>query len=197
MEEQDLLKKYNQLYLEMLMRYKDHIESEESVYVAELPKLITPDDSTVINLASKIKSSFSQYSYDRDFYGAARMAYENIRDNIATISLPLQFWLSPSQTLKCEAGDVFDKATLLCSLLIALGNMSTKVIIAAKEQSRTFVVYCEYGSGLILFNLDFGISQAGSKQELLDSMNIGKDDELTAYEFNDKMYGDLCCIAPK
>ncbi len=192
MEEQEILKKYNQLYLEMLMRYKDYIESEESVYVAELPKLITPDDAAVINLANKIKSSFSQYSYDRDFYGAARIAYDNIRDNIATISLPLQFWLSPSQTLKCEAGDIFDKATLLCSLLIALGNMSTKVIIAAKEESRSFVVYCEYADSLILFNIDSGITQVKSKQELLDGMNIGKDEELTAYEFNDKMYDDLC-----
>ncbi len=192
MEEQEILKKYNQLYLEMLMRYKDYIESEESVYVAELPKLITPEDPAVINLANKIKSSFSQYSYDRDFYGAARIAYDNVRDNIVMISLPLQFWLRPSQTLKCEAGDVFDKATLLCSLLIALGNMSAKVIIAAKEESRAFVVYCEYADGLILFNLDSGIAQAKSKQELLDSMNIGKDDELTAYEFNDKMYDDLC-----
>ncbi len=192
MDEQELVKKYNLLYLEILMRYKDYIESEESVYVAELPKLITPEDQSVVNLANKIKSSFSQYSYDRDFYGAARIAYENVTQSIATISLPLQFWLKPSQTLKCEAGDVFDKATLLCSLLIALGNVSTKVIIAAKDESRTFIVYCEYAEGLILFNMEEGMTQVKEKQELLNNLGIGKDEDLTAYEFNDKMYDDLC-----
>src|SRR5690348_15562975 len=113
MEEDSLLKKYNQIYLEVILRYKEHIEQNENLNVAELPKLITPTDENVITSANKIKSTFDNYSYNSNFLAAAKLAYEFVTNHISQVSLPIEFWLYPADTIKCEAGDVFDKATLL------------------------------------------------------------------------------------
>ncbi|HVA82729.1 MAG TPA: hypothetical protein VNF06_01025, partial [Candidatus Aquilonibacter sp.] len=76
MEEDALLKKYNQIYLEVILRYKEHIEQNENLNVAELPKLITPTDENVVTAVNKIKSTFDNYSYSSNFLSAAKLAYE-------------------------------------------------------------------------------------------------------------------------
>lgn len=191
MDENELLKKYNSLYLEIIMKYRSHIEEHENLYIAELPKLITPQDEVVKGLADRLAEKFPEYKYDNNFYDAAKDAFKFVKDSIATVSLPVQFWLTPAQAITNSAGDTFDKAVLLCSLLIALGNVTSKVIIAAGEAERQTLVYFELGQIVVSMDLEDGISEYGSKEELLAKLGVKDDEDLSVYEFNDKMYVDI------
>ena len=191
-EDIETLKRYNQLYLEIIMRYKDYIEENENLYVAELPKLITPDNESVVSLANKIKSQFPIYSYNENFPDAVRSAYSYVKESILLVNLPIQFWLKPEEVIRCGAGDIFDKATLLCSLIIALGNVSTKLIIKVKESEREFVVYSEFNNGIVAVDLERGVKEYKSREELLKAMGVyGENEEMNVYEFNDKMYNSI------
>ena len=192
MDENELLKKYNDLYLEIIMKYKSHIEEHENLYVAELPSLISPNDEVVKGLAASFTSKFQDYKYENNFYDVAKLIFEHVKNVILPVSLPIQFWLKPSQTITYGAGDLFDKAVLLCSLLISLGNLSTKIIIVVKESERSFIVYFEFKEILVAMNIEGGIKEFKTKEELIKSLGIDeKSDDVTAYEFNDKMYIDI------
>ncbi len=190
-ESSEILKKYNSLYLEIIMKYREYIEEQENLYVAELPKLVTPEDGSVKAIAGSIASKFQEYDYEENFPDAAQLAYEYVRDSIAGVTLPIQFWLRPSQTISYGAGDIFDKSVLLCSLLIALGNPSTKVIIAVSDSRRSFAVYSEFGGKIIAIDMEKGINRYDTKEILLKSLGIREEGEATAYEFNDRMYIDV------
>lgn len=187
----NIQEKYGQLYLEVILRYKDYIEQNENLNVAELPKLITPSDESVVALAKAFKSAFDPYSYSSNFLAASKMAYDYVSNQIVHISLPIEFWLYPSNTIKCGAGDLFDKATLLCSLLIALGNPSAKVITSVKPNARRFLVYCAFDDKIVAFDLDRGTINFENKEKLIESLLLKDEDETTAYEFNDEMYNNL------
>ncbi len=192
MDEKDAaLKAYNNIYLEIIMRYKEQIEEREGLYLADLPKLVTPNDENVILLAKELQGNFPVFDYDANFPEAARLAYEYVRNRITPISLPIQFWLRPAQTIRYSAGDFFDKAVLLCSLLIAMGNVSSRVIVVAKNEERAFVVYAEFGGGLIAIDLEKGVKDYGSIDSLLKELKVDSNEDTTAYEFNDKMYRDI------
>ena len=90
-----------------------------------------------------------------------------------------------------EAGDVFDKAVLLCTMLIALGNVTAKVITLIRDSEKKLAVYCEFSSKVIFFDVEGAASEFASRDEMLEKLGIGKDETMTAYEFNDKMYNNL------
>lgn len=185
------VKKYNAIYLSIVMRYKDYIEEKESLYVAELPKLVTPQDSAVLSVASGIVGSFPNYLYERDFLEAARLAHLYVKDKVTPVSLPIQFWQKPSEAIANGAGDLFDRAVLLCSILIALGNVSSKIIITVSDGKRDFLVYCEFRDEIVIVDPDKGVTTAHNREDLMSRLKIRVDPELTAYEFNDKMYTDI------
>jgi len=189
-QEAELLKKYNQLYLAIILRYKDYIEEKENLNVAELPKLILPADESIITVSNRIKNAFSDYSFGKDYINAAKLAYEYVKNEISTVSLPIEFWLTPTDTIKSGAGDIFDQATLLCSMLIALGNVTAKVITVIKPNERRFIVYSEFGGKIVAFDMDKGFGGFDSLEKLLEGLSLNGED-VTAYEFNDKMYNDL------
>ena len=66
-EDAEELRRYNKLYLEIIMRYHEYIDEKENIYVAELPRLVMPKDSAVVAAANGIMSSFSQYEYRARF----------------------------------------------------------------------------------------------------------------------------------
>ena len=191
MDDVESLRKYNDLYLEVIMQNKDKIEEEQKLYVAELPKLVTPSDESVAAKCKGMTSRFSAYNYDRDFPAAAGSAYEYVQ-SLKTVDLPIEYWLKPSQVIKYGAGDVFDKAVLLCSLLIALGNVSTKVVILINENDeRTIAVYCEFNGRVLAMETEKGSRVFPSIDAFMASLGIRKDRDVTAYEFNDRTYSNL------
>lgn len=187
----EMLKKYNDIYLSIIMRYKDYIEEREGLYVTDLPKLVTPEDPAVVSVAKGIMNQFPSYSYDRDFLEAARLAYLYIKDNVSTVNLPIQYWQRPGETISNRAGDPFDKAVLLCSVLIALGCAASKIIMALTDGKRDFIVYSEYKDEIIIVDLERGPGKAHGRDDLLSRIKIGANNETSAYEFNDKMYNDI------
>lgn len=191
MNEAELLKKYNNIYLEIITRYKDYIEENEGLSVVALPKLVTPDDESVGLVVRTIKEKLPLYSYDEHFGRAARLAYDYIKGSITEISLPFQFWLKPGETIRYEAGDRFDMAVLLCSLLLALGSSNAKAMVVSKESGSSFYVYFEWKGRFTVMSLENGISDYGSMQELASGLGIAEREEINAYEFNDKLYNDL------
>ena len=185
-ERQNRLEK---VYLAIISRYKDYIEEKESLSVAELPVLVTPINQKVNEKADEIKSEFLNYDYDSNFLEASQKAYEFVKNVIDNVVLPLQFWLTPEETLVFMLGDSMDKNILLCSMLVSLGNPSSKVLVKLVDSTRKTMVYYEFKGILYMLDLETGISNFSSKDELLKS--LGMNDEAVAYEFNNQMYADL------
>jgi hypothetical protein len=182
--------RYNRIYLSIIERYKDYIEEKESLSVAELPTMITPKEPLIVKKAEEIKASFSLYTYDLNFMEAANKAFNFVKEQIEEMVLPLQFWLSPKETLSFMMGDAVDRSLLLCSLLIALGNASAKVLmIMADEKERKVFVHCEFNERLYLFNMEDKIEEFGTPEEMIMYAEINEN--ATAYEFNDHAYYDI------
>ncbi|MCL4375770.1 hypothetical protein M1394_03155 [Candidatus Marsarchaeota archaeon] len=193
MEDVEILKRYNDIYLGIILRYRSYIEEKESLYVAELPTLVTPDHESIVGFANAIKARYQAYSYYshclRRWVGS--FAYEHVKEKIINVTMPVQFWLNPSQTLNYGAGDVFDKIVLLCTLLLALGNASSKAMAIIRGNERRFLVYFEFDGRIVSMDLDNGIEKFDSRESLLDRFGVREDGEVSAYEFNDKMYVDI------
>ncbi|MGC8687348.1 MAG: hypothetical protein ACP5RM_01460 [Candidatus Micrarchaeia archaeon] len=180
--------KISQLYLAIIMRYKDLIEEKERLSVAELPTLVTPKDSRVIMAVEQIKGQFSNYTYEENFIEAAKKSFDFVKNSIEDITLPVQFWLTPADTLNFGIGDFIDKNILLCSMLIQLGNPSSKVLVTIDSSMQAFV-YFEYNKQFYLLDQKDGIREFGSKDLLYNSVLVDKDS--TAYEFNNQTYSDI------
>ncbi len=187
--EHDKEYRLRQLYLAIVMRYKEHIEEHESLSIAALPSMVTVKNEKVIAKAQEIINSFSSYDYDRDFYDASMHAFEFVKDSIAEVVLPVQFWLLPEETLSFMMGDLLDRNILLCALLVRLGNPSAKVFVKIKGTARDSFVHCEFNNKVYILDLGSGIREVDSKKAMLDSLGI--DDDTTAYEFNNQSYADV------
>jgi len=179
----------NQLYLAIISRYKDYIEEKEELSVAELPTLVTPKADAVIRKANAIKADFSTYNYDKDFIDAALKAFEFVKGEVDEIALPIQFWLTPDETMRFKVGDRIDRNILLCSILISLGNPSSKVFVLKTEEMRRIYVYFEFGPKTLLMDIDSGIREFPDAKAMVSSFSIKEDD--TAYEFNNQSYADV------
>lgn len=183
------LDRLNRIYLAIIMRYVSYIEEKESISVAELPTLVTPSNAEIIKKADTLKSKFAAYTYENNFFEASMAAFEFVKDKIEYVSLPLQFWLMPEETLQFMAGDIIDKNVLLCSLIISLGNPSAKVLIKIQNESRKVITYYEFNHRIYVLNVEDGVTEYDSRNSMLESINA--DDDTIAYEFNDKMYIDI------
>lgn len=180
--------KMNQVYLAIISRYRDYIEEKENISVAELPTLVTPKAELVARLANSIRSELGSYIYDMHFPEAAARAFDFVRTQIDEIKLPLEFWLSPEETIKFGMGDVIDKNILLCSVLVALGNPSSKVLVVIDGAMRSYN-YFEFKGRSVLVNLETGIKGFPTRNEMLASLAIS--DDSTVYEFNNQRYEDI------
>ena len=181
--------KLNEIYLAIISRYKDYIEEKEELSVAELPTLVTPQSDAVVRRAEAIRQELGQYDYQKNFYDAAVLAFEFVRDEIEEVVLPVQFWLSPDETIRFRMGDRIDRCILLCSLLVALGNPSSKVFVLKDEGSRKVYVYFEFNGLFILLDVEDGVKEFKDNAQMLSFFNITEDD--TVYEFNNQSYADV------
>lgn len=188
-KEEKRLGSLNQLYLAIISRYKDYIQEKEGLSVAELPTLVTPKNEAVAKKVAEIKSGFNAYSYEGDFYQAAIKAFSFVKDEIESVILPLEFWLSPEDTLAYMMGDIMDKNILLGSMLVALGNPSAKVLVRIKEDNVSTFVYCNFNDKVYMFDIGNGTKEFENKEALVASLDI--DEDTTAYEFNNQMYLDI------
>jgi hypothetical protein len=181
--------KLSQVYLAIISRYKDYIEEKEGLSVAELPRLVTPSDPKVKEKVDEIKEGFLNYDYLGNFKEASIRAHEFVRDQITEAILPLQFWLTPDETLTFRLGDQMDKNMLLCSIFIGLGNPSAKVFVKISDSARGVFVYFEFKGRIYLFDIEGAVKEFDGKEQML--LGMGLKEETTAYEFNNQMYADI------
>lgn len=172
------------------MRYKDHIEQEESLYLPDLPKLISPDLNEVTSLASEIKSQFENFS-SNNIKEASINLFNDLEKRIKIVSLPIQFWQKPSETLTNEIGDELDYYSLLCSSLIALGCFLSKVFILNTDGKNTMLVYYEHENEVVVFKHGTEPKIFKNKELFLKYLIENVETESIAYEFNDKIYRDI------
>lgn len=179
----------NNLYLAVISRYKEYIEEKEGLSVAELPTLVTPNSERVVEKANWIRSKFLNYTYDKDFYDASIMAFGFVNDEIEDVTLPLQFWISPDEVTTFMMGDIMDKSILLCSILIRLGNPSSRVFVKIDDSARRVFVYYEFGGMFHVLECGKELREFNSRDDILKSLQFSE--ETVAYEFNNQMYADL------
>ncbi|MGC8648669.1 MAG: hypothetical protein ACP5UN_00385 [Candidatus Micrarchaeia archaeon] len=174
----------NQLYLSIISKYKNYIEEKEQRSINDLPSLITPQNNFVLNKANSIKENFQQYNYEKDFYNACLKAFEFVQKEIDKVIMPIRYWLTPEETLLFKLGDIFDKNTLLISLLIALGNYSSKVVLVISNSEEKTFSYCEYNNQILFFDIEKRIYKYKNIKKGLDSLNLSIDENSMIYEFN-------------
>ncbi|MCL5404526.1 MAG: hypothetical protein M1125_01645 [Candidatus Marsarchaeota archaeon] len=192
LDELERLRRINAIYGAVIARYRNYIAQEEGISVAELPRLVTPKNSAVAKKAKELLSGIDRFNYERDFYEASVLAYNFVKDSIREVILPMEFWLEPEEVLEFSAGEKIDRYVLLCSLLIAMGNPSSRILMYTKGEKTFALVYYELGGKIYAMNFDSGIKRFEKKEELLSEYGIMNADEVTmAYEFNDKMYIDI------
>jgi len=189
--ELDVCRRRELIYRKIIERYRELIEASESKSIPELRSLVKPQSSSVIELKDKLTRESKPYEYEKDFLAAAQKAYEFVKDEIKTEHVPVEFWLSPRDILELKAADEMDKAILLCSLLIALGNKSAKVVVEMKGGLKHAFVMFSFGNRYYLFDPVHNINLAGSKEILEAQISSEKDEEnKIVYEFNDVEYNE-------
>ena len=185
-EDLDYLSRVNKLYSFIIKKYQDYIESSETRSIADMPRLVTPESERVADVVSFIKSKFPSYLYENDFYGASLQALEYMKNNIKDIVMPVQFWLKPDAVINLGLGEDIDKNVLLCSLLIALGNYSSKVLVVSNDSKKRVFVYYEFNYRFFLIDIKGEIELFDSNKDLFSY--VGIDDNSDAYEFNNLSY---------
>jgi hypothetical protein len=185
--------KLNEVYLDIILRYKELIEEKEHLSVSELPTLVTPKSNLVAKEIERIKSSFGIYNYNSDFFEASVQCFSFVKNEIGDLTLPIQFWLTPDDTIRFRLGDLLDRNILLCSMLLALGNPSSKVFVAIKGSIRVIFTYYEFEDHTYVLDiLKDEIKLVTKVRDFIHGIGLDeKDGDTTVYEFNDKVYLDV------
>lgn len=174
------------------MRYKTYIEQSENLYLPDTPKLITPDSDEVFAFVISIKNEVEPYDFKSNFYEASIKVLEKLEAKISILQLPIQYWQTPSETLLNGIGDMLDYYSLLCSILISLGGVATKVLVLSIEDNSKVVVYSEdINNNVLLFEHSKEVKKFKNKELMFKYLIDKNNSDITAYEFNDKLYRDL------
>jgi len=189
-QELEVYKKRAALYRKIIDRYRVLTETSEDKSVPELKELIKPQDAALLEIKNQILKEFANYDYEKNFLAAAQKAYEFVNNEIKTEPLPLEFWLSPADIMELRVADEMDKAILLCSLLISLGNKDAKVIVEIKGDFRHAFVMFEFEGKSHLFDPAHKINLSGEKESLLKQVLSKEEESRVVYEFNDVEYNE-------
>ena len=216
MDEIDELKAKLAVYRKLIERYSEEITQGEQKTIPELKEMVVPNDSAVREVKKKIlgELGFAQeaekgeripsteiqpnhYRYEKDFLAAAEKAY-NAAQAFKRVhnDLPVSFWLKPREMVELDIADAFDRAILLCSLLISLGCENCKVrVLDLEEGFKHPTVAFAYNEKQYLMDPMQECSAYayhGKLSEVLKSYTYeGRKALKSAYEFNDKEYLEL------
>ncbi|MEM4590128.1 MAG: hypothetical protein QXK21_02580 [Candidatus Micrarchaeia archaeon] len=173
--------------LELIIdRYRSTIEQSETKTIADLKAMINTRDEEVKKISEEIKSKFKPYIYERDFIAAAKEAHEYIR-RIRTIRTPIDFWLMPKDIIKLRGGDPMDKAIFLCSILIALDNYDSYVVVGINDRTKVAVSF-KFKDEWYFIDPTGSEMINGKKEELIEKW---MSEEKDIYEFNNVNYNKI------
>lgn len=174
------------LYETILSRYRSLIEREEAKTIVSLKAVIVPNDEVIQRIRAQICKQLQPYIYAEKFLAAARAAHEFVR-TIRTITIPIDFWLTPREFLELRGGDPMDKATFLCSLLIALENQNSYVIVGSGKGTKV-AVGCTFEGVFYIFDPMSEHTDEGDKNTILERW-FGDCERI--YEFNNVEYNEI------
>ncbi|MCX8202605.1 MAG: hypothetical protein N3G74_02275 [Candidatus Micrarchaeota archaeon] len=173
--------------LELIIdRYRSTIEQSETKTIADIKAMVNPKDTEVKQLSEEIKTKFKPYIYERDFLAAAKEAHECIR-RIRTIRTPIDFWLAPKDIMKLRGGDPMDKSIFLCSLLIALDNYDSFVVVGINDGTKVAVSF-KFKDTWYFVDPTGSEMISGKKEELVQKW---MSEEKDIYEFNNIHYNQI------
>lgn len=167
-------------------RYRQIIEGSESKTIADLKALIKPTDETIVKVKEDITKDMRPYIFDQHFNTAAEGAHKYVRET-RTVKAPVDFWLTPAEIVNMRGGDPMDKAVFLCSLLIALENTDSYVIVGVNSGIKVAVGY-KIGNEWRFIDPTSKATIKGDKESLLKEWFDG---ERQIYEFNNTYYNQL------
>ncbi|MEM3455051.1 MAG: hypothetical protein QXF07_02095 [Candidatus Micrarchaeia archaeon] len=173
--------------LELIIdRYRSTIEQSETKTIADIKAMVNTKDEEVKRISEEIKSKFKPYIYERDFIAAAKEAHEYIR-RIRTIRTPIDFWLMPKDIIKLRGGDPMDKAVFLCSILIALDNYDSYVVVGINDGTKVAVSF-KFKDEWYFIDPTGSEMINGKKEELIEKW---MSEEKDIYEFNNVNYNKI------
>ena len=189
--------KKRKVYEVILGRYKDELAEKETKTAGEIRAMVNPNDLTVKSLVERFKQGLPSYVFSRDYEMTAKRAFDFVKDNVSVIEsdLGIPFWLTPTEVVRCGAGDDEDRAVLLCSVLQALEDENARVVIAELSSGAThaFVLTKIKGSFLVLDPLPgsvFGEAKFFSESDVLRNYRPPGLSSLAnfLYSFNNSFY---------
>lgn len=181
------------LYEALLKKYKDLINDSEKKTVGEVKALVNKNDLTTQMFVSRFKPE--HYEFERHFLETARKCYGFLVKEVDYYKLgfDLNFWLKPEEILKYKIADDEDLAVFLCSILYALGNDKSEVLICEMDDFSTHAITITEFQGEFLV-LDASQKQAfeqfkGQKESVLEEYSFeGKKIKRPLYKFNHQSY---------
>ena len=161
--------------LEAIMeRYASVIEQGEQKTAGDLKGLVNPSDSVVKRMVVK--------------YSTPEKVYEFVRDKIEEVYVPFMFWLNPADVIQLKAGDSQDRATLLCTMLRAMGEDAKVLVVELKNGVHRSLVVTK-GRVLALDPVREFEDFKGAEDKVLAMYSFdGSGFKKKVYEFNEKEY---------
>ncbi len=181
------------LYGILLEKYAELINEKERRTIGEIKALVNKDDLTIQSILSDIKPS--EYAFPKDYLPTAEKALSFVQNKINYVEseINLNYWLSPKEIFSSKVGDDEDISVFLCSLLFALGDENTSVIIAEFDNLRTHAfIALEFEGKFYILDPSQKHSFAdfsGTKEEALQKYSFkGAKIKRFLYKFNNTTY---------
>ena len=119
-------------------------------------------------------------------YDTPEKAYRFVKEHITEVPTSFNYWLSVEEVLKLRAGDLQDKAILLCSMLRALGKDAKVIVVELKNGIDRALVYSD--GHLLDFNREYD-DITGDEEECLRNYSFDRSRiRKVLYAFNDKLF---------
>lgn len=196
-------------YKLVIERYAEAVEAGEQKSVAGLKGLLNPSDPAVQAARRLLLDDYVRelsrgiegageaftYGYEKHFPIAASKAFDLVRSlRQVEADLDVSFWLTLKETWELKAGDPFDKAVFLCSLLLALGSQNARIrVLELEEAMKHPVVLAEFnGKKWLLDPCQKQGALEGPLEQTLQAFRYqGKRVLRSLYEFNSQDYMDF------
>lgn len=124
-------------YKKIIERYGEAIDAGERKTIPELKALVDQKDAAVLKLKAEALAKIGHaddYSFERDFLPYAEASFSYVK-SLSRIDSEIEpsFWMRPEEIVGLGAADAFDRAILLCSLLLACECETARVLVLELE----------------------------------------------------------------
>jgi hypothetical protein len=170
---------FSEAYLRLIVeRYADAINLGEQKSIAELKASVSPDCPGVAELSALYPSTRSAF----DFVFGLKTVHE---------SLPVSFWLDFKEMVSLGAGDAFDKARLLCALLLCHNRTSRVRIVQMRSSGQHALVWLDETPVSVMDVVRGEVWHDKTIDAALAVYPGPHAIQKSLYEFNDKEYREL------